>query len=80
MGAFPILVVDDDLLRKLPERFQADPRFRKGASMELVPLRTHVPDWRELGGIGAESSADPNAVLEQERLRELADQARWHND
>ena len=79
MSADPILIVDDELLRKLPEPFRSDPRFRKGASLELIPVHAENSAWKELGGMGATVPSDPNAVLEQERLRELKDEARWRD-
>ena len=88
MAAHPIVVVDDELLGKLPERFKSDPRYQKGASLELVPLDSPEPKrntlsveetlrrWDCLRGIST-SDFDPNAELEKEKQRELAKEARW---
>ena len=86
MAAHPIVVVDDELLDKLPEHFKADPRYQKGASLELVPLATLQPKlsaeetmrrWESLRGLFAHSDFDPNAELEKEKQAELAEEARW---
>lgn len=86
MAAHPILIVDDELLHKLPEEFRRDPRFQKGASLELVPVapaqenmsgRDVMATWESLRGILANSDYYPNAELEKEKQRELEEEARW---
>jgi hypothetical protein len=86
MAAHPVVVVDDELLEKLPEPFKADPRYQKGASLELVPLASSQPRtspdevirrWESLRGLLAHSDFDPNAALQEEKQRELAEEANW---
>ncbi len=89
MAAHPVVIVDDELLNKLPEQFKADPRYQKGASLELVPLAASQPRvsadetirrWESLRGLLAHSDFDPNAELEKEKQAELAEEARWAKD
>ena len=84
MAAHPIVIVDEELLQKLPKEFRGDPRFQKGASLELVPVVAPVSEmtgdnvlaiWESLRGLLADSKFDPNAELEREKRREL--EARW---
>ncbi len=86
MAAHPIMVVDDELLGKLPEEFKSDPRYQKGATLELVPLQAiytadsaedAIRKWESLRGLLADSEYDPNAELEREKQAELAKEARW---
>jgi hypothetical protein len=88
MAAHPVVVVDDELLKKLPVQLQGDPRYQCGARLELVPVvppeAQPSPDeilatWKSLQGILEHSSYDPNAELEKEKQRELADEARWRS-
>lgn len=86
MAAYPIVVVDDALLKKLPEEFRDDPRYQCGSSLELVPVaeatmpslsyERKIESWRDLEGILADSSFDPNAELEAEKQRELQSEGR----
>ena len=88
MAAHPIVTVDDELHEKLPEEFKADPRYQKGASLELVPVATPTglspaeikgrwDDFIKLRGIFADEPGDGNAMLEEERISELEQEARW---
>lgn len=86
MGANPILIVDEELLQKLPKEFQSDPRYQKGASLALVPIDEPASKksvdggmaaWNSLRGLLADSDYDPNAELEKEKQRELEEEARW---
>lgn len=86
MVAHPVVVVDDELIDKLPERFKADPRYQKGVRLELVPLPPPPPRispedtlrrWESLRGLLAHSDFDANAELEIEKQAELAEDARW---
>jgi hypothetical protein len=80
MAAHPIVVVGDDSTVEIPEKFQADPRYQKGAALELVPVAaTDVApvqktedDWRRLGGILAGLPFDATEWKRQEREWELA--------
>ena len=83
MAAHPIVVVDDELLQKLPERFRTDPRFQKGAALELVPVSQPKPPaaagwkaFRELRGMFADEPGDANASLAAEREHELKQESR----
>ena len=84
MAAHPVVIVDDELLAKLPEGFRDDPRYRRGARLELVPLAEASADNRKTAvdafiaarGMFANSGWDGNAALEAERLQELADEKR----
>ena len=83
MAAHPIVVVDEELLQKLPERFRADPRYQKGAALELVPVSRPTPSaaegwkaFREMRGIFADEPGDANASLAAEREHELEQESR----
>lgn len=83
MAAHPIVVVDDELLQRLPERFRTDPRFQKGARLELVPVGSQKPSaaagwkaFRELRGVFNNEPGDANASLAAERERELEQESR----
>lgn len=86
MAAHPIVAIDDDLLEKLPKPYNADPRYQKGAALDLVamdagqsPLSVEetLRRWDSLRGISSDPAFDANAELEEEKQRELAKEARW---
>lgn len=78
MAAHPVVVVDDELIEKLPEAFRHDPRYQKGASLKLVPVEsregtapdTVQGDWRNLRGALAHLDKSLNDELDAERQRE----------
>jgi hypothetical protein len=87
MAAHPIVVVEHGKI-DIPEELQKDPRFGDGARLQLVPMpvvrelskEDRMKAWenfRKLEGILANSDYDPNAELEKEKQRELAEEARW---
>lgn len=91
MAAHPIGIVVDGKI-ELPDEAKTDPRFREGARLELVPITpaseeaptprlTEEPweEWRKLAGSWAHVDVDPNALLDEERKRELEDEARWRD-
>lgn len=77
MAAHPIVVVGDGVV-EIPEELLDDPRFQKGARLELVPVGTTsasdrpVGDWRRLRGMFKDSSIDLNTELDKDRLAETA--------
>lgn len=84
MAAHPIAIVHDGFV-EIPNDLKDDPRFRNGASLQLVPVNPSVSqipeiekgDWRRLEGLLKDSDYDPNAELEAERLKELESEAFW---
>jgi hypothetical protein len=87
MAAHPIVVVEHGKV-EIPEELQKDPKFRDGARLQLVPVssvrelseedrKKAWENFRKLEGIIAHSEYDPNAELEKEKQRELAEEARW---
>jgi len=87
MAAHPILVVEDGKV-EIPYELQRDPNFQDGARLQLVPVsvvrelseeerKKAWDNFRKLEGILAHSECDPNAELEREKQRELAEEARW---
>ena len=79
MAAYPIVVIDDELLQKLPESFRGDPRFQKGSTLELVPvakteslLEEPKGDWHRLDGLLEDGEFDTTEWKRQEREWELA--------
>jgi hypothetical protein len=80
MAANPIVTVRDDGKIDLPADLRKDPRFQKGASLELVPQivsakqTTDAEAWRafrDLRGLFADEPGDVNASLEAEKQEEL---------
>ena len=78
MAAYPVVVVGDGVI-EIPEEFRDDPRFQKGAALELVPIQTSSTtgegsrkDWRLLEGILADPNFDATEWKRQEREWELA--------
>jgi hypothetical protein len=87
MAAHPIVVVEHGKI-DIPQELQKDPRFCDGARLQLVPAAAtrelseedRVKAWdgfRQIRGILADSDYDPNAELEKEKQRELAEERRW---
>ncbi len=87
MAAHPIVVVEHGKV-EIPQELQKDPEFQDGARLQLVPVsvarelseeerKKAWANFRKLEGILANSDYDPNAELEKEKQRELADEARW---
>jgi hypothetical protein len=86
-GNAALIVHDDGSFEATPE-LKDTLHLAPGTRLELVQrtadeIRFRVPkvfseikSWRDLQGILANSDADPNADLEQERLRELESDAR----
>jgi hypothetical protein len=80
MSAHPIVYVGDDSTVEIPEKFKGDPRYQKGAALELVPVASSVSepvekrkgDWRRLDGILAGHPFDATEWKRQEREWELA--------
>jgi hypothetical protein len=80
MSAHPIVYVSEDSTVEIPEKFKDDPRYQKGAALELVPVpdslsepvEKHKGDWRRLGGILAGYPFDATEWKRQEREWELA--------
>ena len=78
MAAHPIVVVGDGVI-EIPEELRDDPRFQKGAALELVPVEPSTSigevshkDWRMLEGILSNSEFDATDWKRQEREWELA--------
>ncbi len=78
MAVHPIVVVGDGII-EIPENLQHDPRFQKGARLELVPvadaeptLDPHKPkgDWRRLRGALAHLDVRLTDEMDKERQRE----------
>jgi hypothetical protein len=87
MAAHPIVVVEHGKV-EIPQELQKDPKFQDGARLQLIPVsvanelseedrRKAWENFRKLEGILADSECDPNAELEKEKQRELAEEARW---
>jgi hypothetical protein len=87
MAAHPIVVVEHGKV-EIPPELQEDPKFKNGARLQLVPVsvmrelseedrKKAWDNFRKLEGILANSEYDPNAELEKEKQRELAEEARW---
>jgi hypothetical protein len=87
MAAHPIVVVEDGKV-EIPQELQRNPKFQDGARLQLVPVpmtrelseddrKKAWDNFRKLEGILADSNYDPNAELEREKQRELAEEARW---
>jgi hypothetical protein len=87
MAAHPIVVVEHGKI-DIPQELQGDPKFQDGARLQLVPVSVTGElteedrvraweDFRKLEGILADSEYDPNAELETEKQRELAEETRW---
>jgi hypothetical protein len=82
-----LIVHDDGSFEATPELMHTL-HLAPGTRLELVQrtddeIRFRVPkvfpeikSWRDLQGILADSTADPNADLEREKLRELESEAR----
>jgi hypothetical protein len=76
MAAHPVVIIHDGVA-EIPEKYKTDPRFRDGASLELVPRETEAPekpkgDWRALEGILADDGIDTTEWKRQQREWELA--------
>ena len=87
MAAHPIVVVGDGII-EIPENLQHDPRFQKGARLELVPVPETTPksnlaapkgDWRRLRGIFKDLDIKLNEELNKDRLAENAADDRMLN-
>ena len=93
MAAHPILTFHDGKL-EVPEEVQRKLKLHEGSQLRVVavsqesvtlqaepaePKPRIIGDWRRLEGLLADSPADPNAELEREKQRELAEEARWAN-
>ncbi len=88
MAAHPTVIIDHGRV-DIPEELRNDPRFRDGAWLRLVPVPSEVPgfaqasaqksghDFFSLKGMLANAKFDPNAELEKEKRRELAQEAHW---
>ena len=84
MAANTIVVVDHGKI-EIPKELQSDPRFSDGARLQLVPLPLSTEqntaeawdNFMSLAGLLADSDYDPNAKLEEEKQRELEEEARW---
>ena len=88
MAAHPIVVVVGDGIIEIPENLQHDPRFQKGARLELVPVaeaglmpqaNSQKGDWRRLRGIFKGLDINLNDELQKDRLAELASDDRMLN-
>jgi hypothetical protein len=74
-----IAIVHDGVIR-IPQEVEADPGFREGARVRLIPVESSVPldktppevDWRVFEGMFADSSFDATEWKRQEREFELA--------
>ena len=77
MAAHPTVTVGDGVI-EIPEHLQSDPRFQKGAKLQLVPVEperdSHTPrpkgDWRRLRGSLAHLDVRLTDEIDQERQRE----------
>jgi hypothetical protein len=84
MATHPIVVVHHGRV-DIPLELQDDPQFKDGAQLQLIPVQgtRRVPEqdakswenFRKLRGVLAHSDYDPNAELEKEKQRELAQEA-----
>jgi hypothetical protein len=83
MASTPALIVHEDGTIEATPELKAKLHLAPGTRLELVhqsgeevsfrmpsPMK-EIKSWRDLRGILADSPADPNRDLEQERLREL---------
>jgi hypothetical protein len=81
MAAHPILIVGDGVI-EIPEELRKDPRYQKGAKLQLVPVdaASRTPavhgDWRRLRGIFKDADVNLNDELEKDRLAEQASDER----
>jgi len=83
MASTPALIVHEDGSIEATPELKEKLHLAPGTRLELVQqsgreIRFRIPapmkeikSWRDLEGILADSAADPNRDLEQERLREL---------
>jgi len=79
MAAHPIVVVGDGIV-EIPESYKDDPRYRRGAKLELVPVADMLSsvdvaskpkgDWRRLKGIFKDASVNLNEELRKDRSAE----------
>jgi hypothetical protein len=85
MAAHPIVVIEHGRA-EVPEELQADPQFKDGARVQLIPVSVSADNavaedvlarWESLRGVFADSEFDPNAELETDKQRELAAEAEW---
>lgn len=86
--ATPALIIKDDGSFEATPELKEALHLKPGTRLELVEstgsdVKFHVPSymreiksWHDLEGILADSPHDPNAELEAERLKELADSER----
>lgn len=87
MASIPALIFHEDGTIEATAELKQKLHLKPGARLELiqqsgVELRFRMPQpmkeitgWRDLEGILADSAADPNGELEQERLLELKEDA-----
>ncbi len=86
MALHPIVVVGDGII-EIPKDLENDPRFQKGAKLELVPVEqerepfSQPPkgDWRRLRGIFKDLDVNLNDELNKDRLAENAADYRMLN-
>ncbi len=86
MAAHPIVVVGDGII-EIPTYLQQDPRFQKGAKLELVPVEPATQsfgqppkgDWRRLRGMFKDLDVNLNDELNKDRLAENAADDRMLN-